>query len=389
MKSTYCLSIIVMAAVLTFSGCSEEKIRTNVEAEAQNYFNNDAEYVEYKNLEEKGLVDSEGKYIEAEEYLNEAETAIPAIAEVKDGSIHISFAKNPLISINYYRDEAHTIPVTEECYLNPGDSLYYSELTSLNSESSNYKMKYIRAIEYNSDGNRLKEAFNNSVELNSNMFSIPTSFTGNELSIEPVGEYIISALTFEDQYITANWERHPANGKWIINKEEMRTDSSGKLEYTPNDPLEETSIEYEYDVNEFYFYKSEPEVLNVEENAAQNGQYTIAFPNHLPDDENTEYIVYLSRYIDVTFTEGNNKIISVKKNGETVFEKDTRFWSFDFSKATGINKLKQDDLIEIIVQDGFTIENNPLLDMKVDGQRYSFTIPFDARDDIYLTVKKS
>ena len=139
----------------------------------------DESYVQYeKNLNE-GLLDSEGRLYKEE---------VISVREMHGGPIHVTFAENRNITVSYYSDSSHsTLIDPSDCYLNPGDRIYVSDIIYDPQKKDNYVFSGFRFIEYDQEGNRLGET--DGVTESGGIISISPGFTGTELAIEPVGNY--------------------------------------------------------------------------------------------------------------------------------------------------------------------------------------------------------
>ena len=117
------LLLIQILILLTLSGCSaKDGIYAKLQGEMlkkSNLESNDS-YSDYLRFKDSEQIDEQGHYIMPEE-------------ETMKGSIHITFFDNNLLSTAYYYDKEMTAPIdTDNCYINPGDSIYADIPQSLN-----------------------------------------------------------------------------------------------------------------------------------------------------------------------------------------------------------------------------------------------------------------
>lgn len=135
--------LIVGLLVVMLAGCAAtngtvEKMLLQKSGVAE-----DEDYQEYQRLMEENKLDEEGYYAgwEGEENGNADE-------ELAQGTVHVTFADNRYLRIDYYKDAELTQPIREDaCYLEPGDCIYAAEPESTNPYSNMYKLLEFRVYE--------------------------------------------------------------------------------------------------------------------------------------------------------------------------------------------------------------------------------------------------
>ena len=240
--------------------------------------NQDADYLKYEEKREANQVNPDGSYIGDEgEYKGEV------------GSIHVTFARNPYISVEYYADAGHMSPISGECTLSPGGQIYCTPPTVTNAPSKLYRFQNFRAWEYDNTGTQIGE-ISLGVDNTGTVLTIPQKFNGTELSIEPVGEFQSRTVTLLAYKVDANGEKQelPASGSWEI---ENRYYANGTVEL---DPTGQHDIAFYYDNDEYYFVRSEPAPYY-----QNNDEGVVAFPTLTRDNEQSAFSVELRRYYTI------------------------------------------------------------------------------------------
>ena len=243
--------------------------------------NQDADYLKYEEKREANQVNPDGSYIGDEgEYKGEV------------GSIHVTFARNPYISVEYYADAGHMSPISGECTLSPGGQIYCTPPTVTNAPSKLYRFQNFRAWEYDNTGTPIGE-ISLGVDNTGTVLTIPQKFNGTELSIEPVGEFQSRMVTLLAYKVDANGEKQelPASGSWKIGN---RYYANGAVEL---DPTEQHEIAFYYDNYEYYFVRSEPAPYY--QNNYDDYEGVVTFPILTRGDEQSAFSVELRRYYTI------------------------------------------------------------------------------------------
>ncbi len=183
--------LVAAAAAVTFSltGCSA----INQIALKQSGIADDENYQQYLSYVSAGKLDEDGYYIE------DTDEEI-ATEEASAGSIQVTFARNSCLDIQYYTDSAKSSPINaSNCYLNPGDSVYADVKIRNDVFSSAYEFSGFRIYEYKyaagGAANRiLSVSLTMEREEGSDLYklSIPTDYTGTDISIIPIGKTSVS-----------------------------------------------------------------------------------------------------------------------------------------------------------------------------------------------------
>lgn len=228
--------------VLMLSGCSA--------AGASLLRNSDIiteeDYQSYMELWNSKQLDGEGHYI-AKELEDETPFSPPA------GSIHVTFAENAYISVEYYSDAALKKPIDlSQCYMMPGETIYASEPVCRHPSSNRYRFDRFCIYSYDVEGNRGEEIPCNVNESSPLAIQIPENYEGTDLAVVPAGKYENRQLELSDHYIDNVGQPQELDGTWIVNDAAV---SSDILTVTPTEAL---SVDYQYDPAKYSFVASNP-----------------------------------------------------------------------------------------------------------------------------------
>ncbi|WP_155951087.1 hypothetical protein [Pseudobutyrivibrio sp. MD2005] len=235
--------LISVAITIIFSGCGTVNDYIESKLVEKSGLNQDENYVNYVNKEENGTVDSEGYYKEMEE--NE-----PA------GKIHVTFSTNNNLRVNYYEDQECSVSIdTNNCYLEPGDTIYAVPKSSNNISSSEYYFDHFIIYDYDHIGN-CTLADNLKVELLQDKYAImiPEDFNGDEISINPVGNFNKRQISVSDYYLDENNNHISVGGQWYVNGKTVDNSKVAEI-----NPTESYIISYKYNPDEYFFVASDPE----------------------------------------------------------------------------------------------------------------------------------
>jgi len=236
--------ILSLLSILALSGCSaaEAKART------LHFLRiiSDEEYQTYVNMVDNGQLDENGHYAAAE-FSSELEVLPP------EDSVHVTFAQNAYITVQYYTGADLEKPLDpKQCYLKPGDYIYVSEPVCNHPSSSWYKFDRFRMYAYDESGSRTQELSCSSANTSSLVLRIPEDHTGSEISVVPIGKYENRVLKLADYYVDSTGHHQELSGKWIINDQET---TSGQMEVSPVEPL---MVDFQYDADKYDFVASNP-----------------------------------------------------------------------------------------------------------------------------------
>ena len=286
-KRSYIVSIVAIFFIciaFLLSGCSEveDAILKNVGVMT------DEEYEKYRELRDTDQLDQDG-YYRQEGILLKEETDIETDTSFCMDGIHVTFAQNAFLEVNYYLDEEMTISVDKSCYLKPGDCIYASEPICRHPSSNWYQFDHFCVWAYDDSGHRREELFWREEGSEDNLVvHVPADYEGNEISVEPMGKYKEHSIRLTDYYIDSTGQKQEVAGKWCINEEEItgRTFEAS--------PVEELSVDYTYDPNEYCFVSSNPDSF-------YHGNGFVKFESVSADSNIEEYSVEL-RPVEGVFT---------------------------------------------------------------------------------------
>lgn len=361
------LALILSAGVVVtmLSGCGQ------VDEYLQNRFLEksgileDQEYQQYSEMKQNNQLGEDGTFNDTDVF---TETTV---TDVADGSVHVTFAENRYLDIQYYLDSDMTQRIdTTQCYLNPGDTIYAS-VESKNPNSNLYALSTYRIYEYDSE-NTVKNETTYPIEDKDNLvYQIPSTFTGSEISIVPIGEYPDRKLTMKAFYIDdSQQEKELANaGTWTINDEEC-TGNSASIS-----PIVSYVLKYKFDKDNYFFVAASPKCFT--EQPDQKG--IVEFLEANPTDEGMEYSVELHPYLTLTISLSENGTISLDDNiAETI--KKNKSWTCE--------KLKYGDVLVVESAGECKISAGDYKHIKVSkdpithGYRYTLQIVAETTDTI-------
>lgn len=360
-------SVILISCLL--SGCAvRDSFKNALEAKYKTELElNDPRYVEYEKNKESGKLDNENHYKDDG-------------GELVTGQIEISFFSNNHLDTKYYYDEERTELVNpNNCFLNPGDSLYADYPKVVN--QSNSKYEFSAFLIYSYIGDTQKEQFT-SCNTDGKILTIPESFTGNHLSIMAIGEYKDRILNF-----TAHAYRNQElvelnNGQWKVNNE-----TYNNLQVTINSS-KPYKVKYDYSqyVGDYYFYESSPKPFNY-----NDLEGIVEFESEEVNSTCDNYSVILKPYkkliVDNKTTSlfsPNGHIRLLLINGEEVA---------DITKSKiEYKKLKPQDKIVVRLDKGYRAVANNLENSKPvysdDYTEYSFFVTDSDQLDLYINCEE-
>ncbi len=228
----------------------------------------------------------------------------------------MSFAENSDLDISYYTDEALTqqIDVTS-CYLNPGDSIYAGEVTSLNAYSNLYQLAAFRIYTCNVLGSLtlldIQEISNSGL-----IYTIPEDYSGTDLSIVPVGEYPNRVLQMDVYYVDDDGNQITlANaGTWTVNGNKIQGNS------TQISAIESYTLRFAIDTDEYFYVSASPTPFT--QDPSSTGY--VEFWEASATEATVEYAVELHPYLEleiqlaaqgtVTLNDGTSETV---KKGKT------------------------------------------------------------------------
>lgn len=234
----------------------------------------DEDYKQYISFRDMGQLDNDGNYNDVDN------SVLDSDLNVSGKGVHVSFAVNSCLDVQYYWDKGLTDLVdVDECYLKPGECIYVKKPICRSTYGRFYSFDEFRIYEYSQDQSEREEIFwmEKSDDLT---IKVPKDYTGTEVTIEPVGRYESRQLLLEDYYIDSNGNKQEAGGKWVINGQESQ---NGDIEVQP---AVSYMVDYIYDEDKYEFVDSQPQCIN-----HKNG--CVQFEKAEPDNENDKYAVRL------------------------------------------------------------------------------------------------
>ena len=260
---------------------------------------NDENYINYVDKENSGIIDEDG-------YYKDVEVEKPA------GKIHITFSTNNNLKVNYYSDDECSILIdTNNCYLEPGDSIIAIPKTSTDISSSEYS--FSEFIIYNYDHLDNWSLINNWIVDTVDdkyIINIPENFDGDEVSINPTGNYQNRQIMMSDYYYDDNNSKVSVGGQWYIN---------GKVCENPSDleisPTESYIISYKYDPKEYFFISSEPECYY---NNDLFGE--VIFKERESTDKTVPYNLELKKCFDIKIISAEKRTVRVNSQEKEVIK---------------------------------------------------------------------
>lgn len=355
------------AAVILLSGCSV--INENAEkiflqkAEIQK----EEDYKEYEKYLKNNQLSEDGTY----DYIRDEGTK----TDIGKGNVHITFADNHFLDIQYYLDEALTQEIEADEYnLNPGDSVYAVVRANNRAGSNLYHFKEYQVFEYTENGERKKIATTG--EDGGFIYTIPTDFMGTELSIQPIGEY--EQRTFDSLYV---YYRDGVNqigelsnaGKWTVN-------GSEKLDSVC--AVESYILSFDYDDENYFFVSAKPNPAN--KNPNEVGY--VEFPEEDSTEETKAYSIELHKLIDVKIRFDEDGKISIN-DGEQEKIKKGKEWERSNLKYGDkiVIETKGDPEIQTTESKHIKETNDPIK----DGTRYTIVITEDMQRESDQSIASS
>ena len=275
-------AILTMAmGIVVLTGCGNNEdilsnlLNTYIETEItdKSGIELDESYKKYEQISNEELIDSEGYYY--------SEDVDYSVFEDQD-AIHVTFAVNSYISIQYFDDSAMTSLLNPGgAYLHANDCIYANIQEIDNPYTDAYKFSGFEVWEYDENGIKKKELEVADFE-DGLVFQIPMNFTGKEIAIIPLGEYTSRNIILNDYYKDNNDVERPLAGTWDINGEET-TGNSVSLS-----PVASYTVTYMYDPDLYVFVSSEPTCLYDNENDGK-----VYFEEFKSDQDVTSFSVEL------------------------------------------------------------------------------------------------
>lgn len=355
-------AILILSAILSLSltGCSGIRNRLGEQILQQSGVLEKDDYKKYEQYEESGNLDAEGYYTEK----TDAETQDPA-------QIHVTFAQNNNLNVAYYTDTDHTDLIdSNDCYLDPGSSVYAT--ISIDDEifSSMYEFSGFRVFEIDSEGNRKESTSLKMTGSNTEQsMKIPDSFEGTDIVLEPLGTYKQRTISFNDYWSDDDNNKTDLNGTWFVNDQEC---TSNSVEISPVTPY---IISYTFDSGEYFYLSSTPECYY-----SNSDDGIVIFNQREAYDETVDYSVELHKYLSFTLVSDVNRNISLNGGDSSYVRANEEYV---------LSKLKYGDTVTLKTSAPWPdLETNP--DFIVNGSShttdgdYVYTLLVPEKDGMFL-----
>ena len=202
----YLAIVIVFCSILMF-GCENTKDKEQSDLFMQQYLLHDNEqyndYLAKKQLNE-GMINEEGFYTDSE--IDDAELDIPS------GMVHVSFAHHSLMTVTYYLDSAMLEKIDENnCFLNPGDTIFAKIDTTNLVQSNTYEFHGFRLAAFDGTQSNYNYAF-----FEGEKITIPDDIQYSEISIIPEGKYKKRNLSFDTEFSDPALKALGLSPVWIV-----------------------------------------------------------------------------------------------------------------------------------------------------------------------------
>lgn len=344
------------------SGCADAKQKLTESFESQmmteSKLEEDEEYLKYRNYEENNLLTEDGIPLEVQQKTGFQNEDIEETA----GTVHVTFAQNPFISVYYSIEKDSKTQLDTECYLMPGDTIYCKTPQASNENSSTYHFQEFRIYKYDEENIRDKQPIISDGS-NSVVYKIPDDFKGEGISIEPIGKFENRIINLHDYYVDSAGKNNEMTGLWIVNEKEIQ----GTI--AEADSTDELRVEYQFDSSNYYVSKAKPEPLSNSEGIIKYSIYDVL-------EEIDSFDIYLRHYITLNFKVDPKKGIKSIKVG-------TQDRGLVDNRLSG---LKIGDRIIISTNPGYKA-TCPILELESTGDnQYTYVVPEIDNESIDITI---
>lgn len=309
--------------------------------------------------------------------LPDVDDAIPASATVREKPICATLTQNSKLNVKYYYDPkcGHEIRpnITDknenlnylECYLSPGESIY----AKIDSSDELYEFNRFRIID---DIEKNIESSDNWWSVKNSVYAItvPESFNGTDIIVEPLGAYHYRVLSLADYIDLDGLQKYP-DGQWFVNDEPC---DDGHINILPDAAY---TVKYDYDENLYYtadeYCIPTPYYIN-----EKNG--TIEFVKD--NGNNTSYLVRLRPFTNISIL-NDKKISSILRNQEEVKSSEN---------ITSVFKLKEGETITVELNDpNFKVNGISDYSKSNNGYKFTYVVPkankTDNNDHSFSVIK--
>ena len=324
--------IFLTGIILLLCGCSTIKERVTQALWDYSGISEDPAYLQYVELEKGNELNQEGVYHSeiVDEYMNEEDKP--------SGSVQVSFARSEFLQMEYYRDEEMNEKLDpDNCWLNPGDAIYVSEVKLSNTINPFYHFSEIRIRQIDEKGN--VETLSVITEAPGLLYHIPEDFSGTDISIVPIGTYQNRVVNLNAVYVHPDGtETVMENGIWQING---KRHGNGPVELNP---MESYRVVFDYSAykDNWYFASSSPEAYWDNDSDAIISFFTVP-----SNSERMDFTVRLHPYGTMTVLNGltyQNPLNSILDSAAALFG----------NKSI----IETQNIIELIQVNGITSINN-------------------------------
>ncbi len=350
------LFLFLILIVISIVGCyflsdyADNAISNSVIKSAK--IEDEKDYLKYKELEQSGQLDEQGRY---SENLDEVES-------VHNEQIHVTFADNRFIGISYFYDENYEQIINpKDCWLNPGDKVYYKSPVCSNEKTDLYGFYGFKALDFDESSQSPKSI---TIETDDISFKIPDNYEGTQLSIAPIGKYRNRTIAFSDYYYDSNNHKNEHDGTWMVNNEEVLQDSIDIK------PTESVNISYSFDYKKYYFVDSNPECNY---NSSDLDKGIINFNSEDADLTTDSYSIELHELFFGEYTIETKAVISGKK----IIKIDGKDFEVSSTKQKIPYSLKGGESITIVSEIGelkITDYSSLILTEKSTNEKFTYTL---------------
>ncbi len=246
--------LLLGALIMTLTGCGKEGdvisnyLNSYIEKAVMKESNieSDEEYSRYQSISNESDISSDG-------YFASDEVDYSVLAD--SDAIHVTFATNSYISVQYFDDEAMTNALDlGGAYLHADDCIYANIVEVNNPNTDAYDFSGFEVWEFDENGKKKKKLDTESF-INGLVYQIPMDFRGKEISIIPLGEYVSRSIELNDYCKDNNGVEKPLAGNWFINGEKITNN------YADISPVAPFTVTYYYDPKKYDFVGAVPNYL--------------------------------------------------------------------------------------------------------------------------------
>ena len=313
MKKVFML--VLTTSALLLSGCSAVESGLEKSVLEKSGIQESKDYILYEEYKNAGMLDEKGQYVGTS--LSEEK---PAHQDAPEGKIRVTFGQNTYVDVWYYTDEDMTTPVdSNSCFLAPGETLYAKAIDYHNDNTNHYQLAGFRIAEYGADNHISKEYQANVVD-GILKYEIPSDFTGSDICVMPLGEYLDREISMRVFYKDDSGKEHTLGnaGTWLINDEAVDGDS------VKINPIDSYALKFSFDQENYFYVGCEP--ASAPGDPAKTG--VVTFWKAEATDDDLEYCVELHRYLKLAISFSEDAKISVN-HGDAEVIKNNKSWSTD------------------------------------------------------------